>query len=130
MDERILYVLAHDGAELLGMWIFYPESPIMMKVHTCLLPCSYGERAKIAAKEMAVWFWANTQAERLVTDVPEFNRLARKFAEAAGMKQFGINPKSFKRDGKLWDVIMLGMSRPVVSRGVPIPEVLHRQSGL
>lgn len=118
MHEQILYMLVRDGAETLGLWIFAPESKCMMKVHTCLLPAAYGDRASQAAKEMAQWFWENTENERLITDVPVFNRHALKFAEKAGMKRFGVNPKSFKRDGRFWDVIMLGMSRP---EGVQCP---------
>ena len=113
MDERIIYVLVLDGEELLGMWVFHPtDYQIMMKVHTCLLPVGRGKRGYQAAKEMAEWFWKNTAAERLITDIPAFHPRAMRFAAAAGMVRFGVNPQSFKKNGRLWDVVMMGMSRP------------------
>lgn len=109
--ESILHMLALDGDEVLGLWVFIPKNEICLEVHTNLLPNAYGERSLIAAKEMAEWIWKHTSCERIITDVPDFNRHAFKFAKRAGMSEFGCNPKSFKKDGKLWDVHMLGMSR-------------------
>lgn len=92
--------------------MFEKTSPILFKVHTCVLPIGRGIWANEAAKKMALWIWEHTECQRIVTDVPENNRLALKFAEAAGMQQFGVNPKSYKKGGKLLDVILLGLSRP------------------
>lgn len=111
VDDCIWYVKASDGDELLGLWMFHPENAICWKVHTCLLPNAYGARAKVAAKMMAEWLWDHTPCQRLVTDVPAFNRLAFHFARRAGMEQFGVNPKSFMKNGQLHDQILLGMSR-------------------
>lgn len=111
----VLYVVARDGEEVLGLWALIPENRICMKVHTCLLPGAWGERARRAASEFIPWVWANTGCQRLNTDVPEFNRIALRFALQGGFTQFGVNPKSFKKNGKLWDQIMLGISRPGVN---------------
>jgi RimJ/RimL family protein N-acetyltransferase len=108
------YVIARDGEETLGLWALFPDNRICWKVHTCLLPKAYGERAKIAVREAIAWVWANTPCLRVVTDVPEYNRLALKFALDAGLTQFGLNPKAYMKDGKLHDVIMLGISKPGV----------------
>lgn len=111
-DENAWYVVVGDGEEMLGLWALFPENRICWKVHTCLLPKAYGERAKVAAGEGSAWVWANTPCLRLITDVPIFNRLALKFALYAGFTQFGVNPKSYMKYGKLHDVIMLGISKP------------------
>jgi hypothetical protein len=113
IDESFLYMLAILDGEIFGMWMFEIIRPILYKVHTALLPHARGPLAAIAAKEMAVWIWEHTECQRIITDVPENNPLARRFAEAAGMQQFGVNPKSYLNGGKLLDVIMLGLSRPV-----------------
>lgn len=111
-EEVVIYVLVRDGEELLGLWIFVPLNGVCMDVHTCLLPNAYGHKAVEAAKEMAVWLWENTACHRLVTEVPASNPLARRFAERAGMVEFGCNPRSFLKRGKLEDQYLLGMSRP------------------
>lgn len=111
-SDQIWYVLVKDGPELLGLFMLVPENPICWKVHTCLLPCAWGRKAKQAAKEGIAWVWANMPAKRLITDVPEYNRQASIFARWAGMTQFGLNPKSYQKHGKLQDVMLLGLSKP------------------
>jgi hypothetical protein len=106
------YVLVRNRDELLGLWAFYEHTPICWQVHTCLLPIAYGERARRAAKEMAQWIWANTKCLRLITEVPERNRLALRFARAAGMTAYGFNPQSYLKGGTLSGVHLLGMSKP------------------
>lgn len=109
--DCVWYVLVKDSDELLGMFTFVPENSICWKVHTCLLPIAYGQRARAAGKEMAQWIWGNTACQRIITDVPADNRLAFRFAESAGMKVFGKNPASIQRNGHLVDVLLLGMSK-------------------
>lgn len=110
--EDAWYVIARDGDETLGLWALFPENGACWKVHTCLLPEAYGERAAIAVREFSAWLWANTKCLRVITDVPAYNRLALRFALNAGLTQFGINPKSYMKNGKLHDIIMLGISKP------------------
>ena len=106
------YLLVWDQGELLGLWAFYERSPITWEVHTCLLPLSYGKRAQEAASEMATWIWVNTRCLRLVTEVPDYNRLALRFARAAGMVEYGFNEKSYMKNGHLCGIHLLGMSKP------------------
>jgi RimJ/RimL family protein N-acetyltransferase len=112
VDERVWYVLAFDDDELLGLWMFVAHSPVLWEVHTALLPSAWGEPGHRAARAMSSWLWAHTSCRRLITNVPARNRLALRFAEAAGMERFGVNHASLLKDGKLQDQILLGLSRP------------------
>lgn len=109
--ESAFYLLVKDGTEVLGVFALFPDNKICWKVHTCLLPTSWGRRARQAAKEAMQWVFANTHCQRLITDVPEYNVLALRFSHMAGMTQFGVNPKSYMKDGILHDVTMLGISK-------------------
>lgn len=112
-NPAVLYLVCKDGEELLGVWMFIPQNSVTVEVHTCLLPGHGFRRAREAAKGAAAWIWVNyTGCHRIVTTVPSFNRIAREFAEAAGMTIFGSNPASFAREGILYDQDLLGMSRP------------------
>lgn len=111
MHEAIVYLTVLDGDRLLGLFMFHPHTRICWEVHTCLLPHCWGVRAAEAAKGAAEWMWANTEAQRIITSVPAYNRLALRFAERAGMKQWGVNGKSFQKGGVLHDQIMLGLSK-------------------
>ena len=110
-NDSVWYVLVYDGGELLGLWTFIPETAICWKVHTCLLPCAWGYRSRIAARQMAEWIFANTACLRIITDVPEYNRHALKFAKDAGMHEFGYNAASYMKNGILHGQHLLGISK-------------------
>ena len=110
-SELVRYVLVRDGEDLLGLFMLVPENEICWKVHTGLLPIARGSRAKQAAEQGIQWVWANTPCLRLITDVPKYNRQASLFARWAGMTEFGVNPKSYMKNGELQDVTMLGISK-------------------
>lgn len=111
ISPAIWYVEARDNDVLLGLWAFVPQNAVCWEVHTCLLPHAWGDTAAIAAKELASWIWENTDCRRIVTTVPAYNRLAYRFARKAGMTEYGRNPKSFLKNGKLYDQLLLGLSR-------------------
>lgn len=113
-DESLWYVLVRDDEELIGMWMFQARNVICWDVHTCLLPSAWGPKAREAVHGMVQWIWDNTCCLRLITEVPAYNRLALNFAIAAGMEEFGRNPRSYMKYGRLHDVILLGMSKPGV----------------
>lgn len=108
----LLYLIARDYAELLGVWMLAPQNAISCEVHTALLPTAWGVRAGKAAKAAIEWVWENTGCQRLWTAVPAYNRSAILFARRAGFEQFGINKRCFQKGGKLYDQILLGTSRP------------------
>lgn len=97
--------------ELLGLWMFVPQNAVCWEVHTALLPAAWGPRGQQAARMLPDWIWANTPCRRIVTNVPETNRLALHFAAKAGMKVYGVNQKSWMKDGVLCDQICLGLSK-------------------
>ena len=110
-----IHILVKDGAQTLGMWVFSGENGVCWKIHTCLLPEAWGEKAKRAAAELGPWLWATyPRCYKVITDVPSYNRLALQFAKLVGMKEFGVNFRSYMKNGKLHDQIMLGISRPGV----------------
>lgn len=115
MDDEIWYVGGwHDQiktAEFIGLWAFFPLSPIRWVVHTCLLPHARG-LAIPASRAMLDWMWANSKVERIITDVPVSNRLALRLAKECGMEVIGTDRQSIRKGGKLQDQIMLGLSKP------------------
>jgi RimJ/RimL family protein N-acetyltransferase len=112
-NPALWYVAVHDGSdELLGLFLFVPQNAVCWEVHTALLPLAYGPRAARAGSGVISWVWANTPCRRLMTNVPAYNRLALRYAERAGLTQFGLNPGSYLKNGVLFDQILLGVSRP------------------
>jgi len=111
----IWYVVARDedeNNELLGLWMFHPQNMVCWEVHTALLPSCWGARARKAALALPYWIFHNTSCRRIVTNVPDTNRLALHFAMDAGMKIYGVNDASYRKNGRLLDQVCLGISAP------------------
>lgn len=112
-NHGCVYLLVKCGEDVLGLFFLAPVNGVSYQVHTCLLPNSYGEKAMAAAQKLIEWVFLNLNCKRLITEVPDFNKLAKKFAEKAGMQQYGYNPDSYQRDGRLQGVTLLGISKGV-----------------
>lgn len=107
----ICYLLVYVGETIGGCFLLVGHG-VCYEVHTCLLKRAWGPPARRAATELLRWLWQNTDAERLNTKVPAFNRIAYRFAIDAGMEWYGRSPRSYKKWGKVHDVDLLGISRP------------------
>lgn len=97
-----------------GVFMLHPHNLITYEVHTILLPHTRGKAVDVAI-EARNWFFTNTQCERIITNVPSFNQLALRLAKKSGMTEYGINPKSFKKGGVLYDQTLLGISKGEIS---------------
>jgi hypothetical protein len=113
--EGIYYLLVWtEEGILLGLFMLVQHSPVMWEAHTCLLPAAWGH-ARGIAKAAARFIWnskAGHQVQRLITAVPEPNRLALHLALDAGWEEYGRNKRCILRGGVLQDEILLGLSRP------------------
>ena len=113
-SEAVWYVVVRDrqtgGSDLLGLWMFVPMNGICWEVHTCLMPCAWGDVGLEAARQLPAWIWRNTPCRRIITNVPSNNRLALHFALKAGMKIHGCNRASWLKGGILYDQLCLGIS--------------------
>lgn len=110
-SESIVYLAAFDRGEFFGIFMLHAHNFICWEVHTCLLPSSWGEKAKRFASLCIDWIFSNTECKRLITNVPSNNVLALRLAKLSGMKEFGVNEKSFMKNGKVLDQIILGISK-------------------
>ncbi len=112
-DEAIWYVgVLDEKRHIFGIFALAPQNQICWEVHTRLIPSSWGKEAREAAAALIPWVWENTPCLRLVTSCPDYNKLAIRFAERAGMTRYGVNPASWMKGGKLHDQVLLGISKP------------------
>lgn len=109
------YLIVRDGDEILGLFMLHALNSVCWEIHTCLLPWAWGSRAMEAGCLVSEWVFEHTGCRRIVTNVPVYNRLALAYAKRAGLVEYGCNPASFLKDGKLHDQILLGISPRWVS---------------
>lgn len=105
------YIGAWDGSEYLGLMIVYTLNAICGDVHVALLKSCGGIRAVQAGKLAIQWVWDNTHFRRLTSTNPTCNRLGARFARLVGMTQYGINPRSWLKDGNLYNSILFGVDK-------------------
>ena len=108
--ESILYLTPIVDVPI-GVFMVFPTTSVCFEVHTNILPEYWGPMALVAAKSLITWVFSNTECQKLVTRVPAFNRLAYKLAVRAGMRPEGVNTKSFRKHGTLFDQHMLGIQK-------------------
>ena len=89
-----------------GVYCLEKKADKLYECHTVLLPMARGKAVNIT-KEALTWAWGNLPVERIITAVPEFNKLALRLALKCGFVQYGINEKSFHKRGVLYDQILL-----------------------
>lgn len=109
------YILLKEEDKILGLWALCPHSQIVWEVHTCMLPTAWGTKARDAAQLLLSWVWENTTCVRLITQVPDSNPVALRFAENAGLVEYGRNPFAFQKHNRLYTVHELGITRPGTS---------------
>jgi RimJ/RimL family protein N-acetyltransferase len=105
------WMLALDAEGPCGVFLVHAINSVCYQMHTCLLPRIWGAEATKAAQELLKWAFIDTRCKKMTTAVPEYNRLALRFAKKGGMIQEGINMKSFLYNGVLINQIMLGITK-------------------
>ena len=108
--ELIWYVLAVHEGESVGMLMLMPRNSIHFDCHVCMLQSGMG-KALDTPNEFVSWVWENTPCRRMTASIPAFNRAAIRFALRGGMAEFGKNPDSFLKHGKLHPQILLGVTK-------------------
>jgi RimJ/RimL family protein N-acetyltransferase len=113
--DCIKYFLVRDEKnELLGLFICGIHSAIEVEIHTAFLPRAWGRHVRAAAIEFREWIWKHSDIQRIIGKVATCNKASMRYAEAIGMKQFGLDEKSMMWGGELRDQAYFGISRPGV----------------
>ena len=94
----------------LGVFCVHAHTRSICEIHTCLLPIARGRAREIGLKVVEFVF-ENLPCEKLITWVPEDNRLARKLALDVGMREEGFSPKSWRKGGRMLGRYLLGIEK-------------------
>lgn len=110
INDDLIYLGAHLNNIYHGLFLIHKHNFILFEVHTSLLPTAWGN-ATVFAKACIEWVFKNTLCQRLITNVPDGNRLALKLAKNSGMVEYGYNPMSIMKNSKLLGQTMLGINK-------------------
>lgn len=105
-------MVVNDGVQDIGVFIVSAHSIYLYEIHEAFLPEAWGIRALQATIEFREFIWRETKCLRMFGQIVRSNRLALRFAKAAGMLEFGVHPESFMKGGRMQDQVLVGISRP------------------
>ena len=95
---------------IFGIVSAVPKSTIVYNVHINVIPEYRKDFAEEFAHRAIQWIWDNTEAKKLVAEIPEYHQNVVNFAQNVGFQIEGINLNSIQKDGKLYNQIYLGLS--------------------
>lgn len=115
IDVKLMKIPFHTGiiwlkAGEFGVFMGEKRNHVSYEVHTILLPKARGKAVELASGAME-WLFANTGCLRITTKVPAYNKLALRLSERTGMKFFGVDEKSFMKNGELFDQFLYGINK-------------------
>lgn len=108
--SNALWLAAYSSGEFMGCFMYHAHNSTTMEMHTCLLPKAWGA-SDLYARKSVEWIFANTPCRRIITNVPDGNKLAERLAKRVGFVEFGYNPNSIQKGGRLVGQKMLGISK-------------------
>lgn len=109
--DGVSWILVKDSENPVGVFALISRGSVCYEVHTCLLPKVWGSISEDIGMKLISFVFTNTVCQKIITSVPESNRLALRYAKAMSLKEEGINRKSFLLNGVLEDMIMLGITK-------------------
>ena len=109
--DILLFILVKKENKILGMFVLEPRNTIQLEIHTCLLPHNSLDDIRTILKQGLVYLFTTFPVLKLTTSVPSSNKRAYLLAKMAGMKDEGINRKSFMKNNILEDQFLLGLEK-------------------
>lgn len=97
--------------ELIGCFVLYKQGRVTLECHVQVLPKYRKEYAEAFGNAVIQWAWDNTEAMKLVAQIPVIYPNVKDFALARGFEIEGINEASYMKGGEIVDQWYLGIKR-------------------
>jgi len=106
--DDVFAFMIRDEDEMVGNIFVYRDEGNRFKLHMNMLKNGRGSIAEKAAKEVIQWMNDNTECAELVATIPMLYPNVVMFAIKMGWKILGTYEKSYQKNDKLHDEILLG----------------------
>jgi RimJ/RimL family protein N-acetyltransferase len=110
-NQGVYFIIVEDNNKPVGVFLFNPWNTVTYEMHSAVLPEYRGAGSREAAYLAGMWMFKNTPCQKIVTQIPQINVLARALAKKCGMTLEGNNKKSFLKNGKLIDQYIFGICK-------------------
>lgn len=106
-SEGAFYITDEDNT---GVVFIHWMNSVTIECHFQLLK-EHRDRSEEFGYAALKWMWDNTKAQKIIAKIPEIYLDVIKYATKGGFKFEGINEKSYQKNGVLYGIVNLGISR-------------------
>jgi len=105
------------GTSLIGLYNIHPHNKVTLEIHAQILPEYREEHAKESSRLVLQWILDCPDADdyqKVIAQIPTLYPNVKQFTLNAGFQEEGLNRLSCRRNGKLYDQWLLGITRPEI----------------
>lgn len=106
----------HNGDDIVGCYRLHQLNSLTWEGHVFMLPEHREKYATLGCHTTLKWIIDNTDCQKLVANVPCKFKNVTNFLDKIGFQREGVNRSSYKKDGKIWDIINFGLTRSEIER--------------
>jgi len=110
VPKNVIYIVDEKSRALM---IYHWLSDWCLQCHVQVIP-RHRSIAYDFGQAALKWAWDNTEAVKIVAQIPEIYEDVLKFAEKSGFILEGINERSYVKNGNIYAQVYLGLCRPEV----------------
>ena len=110
MPDGPIYLCGYNP-DLLGCFVLHKINHVTWECHVQVLP-EWRDHSMEFGIKMIEWAWENTDAMKLVAQIPLIYPNVMDFAVKQGFEQEGVNKASIMKNGELFDQWYVGLRRP------------------
>ena len=93
------------------LFLFKSLNMITYEMHVAIIKGPARKRGRESAVEAVRWLWLNTDAQKIVSWIPEYNVSALMYAKVCGMVKEGTLKDAYLKDGQLHNLEVIGMTK-------------------
>lgn len=104
LQNKHCFVLAPNEYSI---FMFTPVNGFTCEIHANVVPEGRGDKAVKACSDAINWIFDNTRYEKIISYIPVICPNVIKFTTKVGFRQEGLITKSWKKNGRLHDQVMI-----------------------
>ncbi len=112
IDEDSRWYVSVENGQHCGVFWMRRVNYVTWEAHANVLPRFWGDKRGTAHCQQAITkMMEDTGAKKVVAYIPVCYPQVMEMAEQIGFVREGVRPKSWQKDGKLYDVVLYGITR-------------------
>lgn len=104
------YVYYLTDEQNIGLIFYHWKNGVTLEGHVHVLK-EHREKAMTFSQKALKWTWANTEALKIIVNIPTLYPDVIKFVEKNGFEMEGLHKGSYLKNSVLYDLALLGLSR-------------------